>query len=84
MTPPTRCEQCRRAELTPWERLREDLLAVLGLGGPRTLDRAMRHFGSYAYIAAGLPVPTDYDRHRAEYERTGDPLELTRMLRHVK
>lgn len=33
--------------------------------------------------AMGIRTPTWYDRHRANWERTGDVLELGRMVRHV-
>lgn len=83
----TSCEQCRRTELTPWGRLREDLLGVLGLdagAGARRTTIALQHHARMIAVAYGAPAKTAYDRHRDEYERTGDPVELTRMLRHVK
>ncbi|MFJ6530865.1 hypothetical protein ACIQMZ_37165 [Streptomyces longwoodensis] len=75
---PTFCESCRRAEMTRWERLREDVLTALR--GPDAA-RFVRLHGATLYAAYIGRTP--YDRHRQEYERTGDPIELERMLRHV-
>ena len=71
------CEPCRRAELTAGQRFAENLLTLVGFEpAARVWWRAcapLRELGR-----------TQYERHRAEYERTGDPMELERMLRHVK
>lgn len=74
----TFCEECRRAELTPWQRIREDLWDAVH-GGSSAL-RFVRAYGATLSAAMGR---TAYDRHRDEYVRTGDERELRRMLRHV-
>lgn len=74
--PNTNCELCWQAE-APWlARMRRALGMNAGPGNP---------FGIGSVIAAMLGAPASwYDRHRAEWIRTGDPLELERMTRHVK
>lgn len=71
------CETCRRAELTPWQRLKEDARYVV-LGPPPGA-----FLRNYAATLVGLRS-TAYDRHREEYVSTGDERELARMLRHVE
>ncbi|NUR38795.1 MAG: hypothetical protein HOV73_01745 [Streptomyces sp.] len=78
------CEVCRRAELPRFQRLKEDALNLFL--GPTPAQRIMHSahvFSVYRAALAGAPA-TPYDRHREEYVRTGDPIELERMLRHVK
>lgn len=54
------------------------------------LQAQSRTVGAALATAAGRPVPapparpTSYDRHRAEYIRTGDQRALQRMLRAVR
>lgn len=78
------CELCRRAELTPRQRLRENVLALIGLGRRPTIYDIMRHSSQGMMLAAMGGAVTTYDRHRDAYVRTGDPAELQRMLRHVQ
>ena len=82
----TSCETCRRHELTTIERIREDLRAAIKLFIPRRTSAAdiLQGFPSLTRAAMGRETLTHYDRHKIAYERDGDPLELTRMLRHVK
>lgn len=75
--PTSSCETCRRAELAPLQRLREDLARAVGLTSTETVLRAQA--SAWTAYRTGW-----YARHREEYVRTGDPLELARMLRHVQ
>lgn len=40
--------------------------------------------GVLSIAIGGQPPPTHYEHHREEYARTGDPLEMERMLRQVR
>jgi hypothetical protein len=71
------CESCRRAELTSAQRFVEDILAVVGI------EHRASVWNRLMSPALALTGRTMYERHRADYERTGDPIELERMLRHV-
>jgi hypothetical protein len=53
------------------------------LAGPPRIDPLA---GLAAVLRAGIGVrePTWYERHRDLYATTGDPAELSRMLRHVR
>lgn len=79
--PVVACEDCRRAELSPWQRLREDLFSIIGLEHPAA--RWARITAPSRIMFAGLTGRTAYDRHRDAYERTGNGREFQRMLRHV-
>ena len=52
---------------------------------PREVIAAM-NFGTSSMLSVmmGGKAKTWYDRHKEEFEKTGDELELERMLRHVK
>ena len=79
-----RCELCRRAELTPLQRLKEDALNLfLGPTPAQRLQHAMERAGATMLRAAMGAPATAYERHREEFVRTGEPEELQRMLRHV-
>lgn len=78
------CELCRRAELTPRQRLRENVMALVGLGRRPTIFDVMGHASEGMLRAAMGGAVTTYDRHRDAYVRTGDLAELQRMLRHVQ
>lgn len=71
--------------MTPWQRRVERVRYAIF--GPTPLD----HFTAQAHAAqsfvrafTGAGPQTDYERHRDRFERTGDPAELERMLRHVQ
>lgn len=85
LPPPTFCETCYRAEMTPWQRFRYDLRKNWGVptAGEIIADQT-RWMARVLSIAAQEPPPSAYDRHRAEFERTGNEIELDRMLRHVE
>lgn len=73
------CELCRRAEMTPFRRLREDLFGRRP--SPGDLIRHSMELYRAALGAGGWA--TDYERHRDAWVETGDLAELGRMLRHV-
>lgn len=78
------CMACRWSEMTPRERffarLRE---AVFGPDPRDTIAHLGHAYAGMARAMAGGSRITDYDRHRERFEKTGDPAELERMLRHV-
>lgn len=75
--PDTRCEVCWRAEQDPFMR---GLRTLFGRSHPVS---AFAGISGVMSAALGRPVPTWYDRHREEWEQTGDRKHLARMLRHV-
>lgn len=82
--PDTDCPVCWEAEASKMDRFRRFLderhrLRAAGLAA--TLGQIMA--ATYATAGSGGAKPlTWYQRHRAAFERTGDVIELTRMLRH--
>jgi hypothetical protein len=78
----TECEQCRKVETPRAKRiLREVRVAVLGLSPQEKQQIVGRAYASAYRAMAGI---TWYEKHKEEYARTGNPIELERMLRHVK
>jgi len=75
-TPPTFCDTCRLAEMTPLQRLRELIWPERKMILPD-----MR---GLIVIALGSRPPTAYERHRDLFTKTGDAIEFERMMRHVK
>lgn len=74
--PDTGCPSCYRAELTPWQRLRRDWF-------PRPAD-VLADNGRWRAMVWGAYLGTTwYERHKSDFERTGETQHLDRMLRHV-
>ncbi len=77
------CEECWRAETPLWRRVLRGLDDLVF--PPSRVGRYAREHGLLLRAAMGVGgFPSAYDRHKAEYEHTGDPMELERMLRHIK
>lgn len=76
--PETSCPTCWMAEASPFWR---GAMAV-GLIGTDPYAAMTRSLGLVASAVLGGPA-TWYDRHRLEFEQTGDELEMRRMLRHI-
>lgn len=79
-----RCESCRRAELTPFQRAYEYALDLVIGPTPAQRVQQVAEMGSAMMRVAMGGAVTPYERHRDEFIRTGEPEELERMLRHVK
>jgi len=73
----TDCPVCWRAEASWKDRLIKAALDRLDPPSP------FQGIGAMLAAAMGVPGATWYERHRDAYAETGDPAELTRMLRHV-
>lgn len=81
--PATDCPTCRWEEMTRVERLIERLhQAAIGDSFQDVVRASSSFTVILTSIMAGQPAPDWYDKHRAEFERTGTKLELDRMLRH--
>jgi hypothetical protein len=78
------CSECEdfefRRDRPLWWGMNQVLLLVL----PKPKPSPFASLGlMWAAMLGGSQEPTHYERHREEYARTGDPLELERMLRQV-
>jgi hypothetical protein len=75
--PDTQCPRCWLAEAGPgWK-----IASTLGMGGPQR--SALFDLSGVFGVMLGQAPASWYDRHRADFERDGRPVDLTRMLRHV-
>jgi hypothetical protein len=75
-----RCEECEDFEFRRAHPIRWIVYRAL-------TERYRSPFPNVAAImlaAMGGKVATHYERHRDEFARTGDPVELDRMLRQVE
>ena len=78
------CRECEdfefRRDRPLWWGLNQALLILL----PKPKPSPFAGLGSmWSAMLGGRQEPTHYERHHEEYARTGDPLELERMLRQV-
>lgn len=73
---PSSCETCRRAELGTWGRAKEDAASIVFGPSPQALRAS-------AFAPLHALGGSWYERHKRAYIETGDPVHLTRMLRHV-
>lgn len=76
------CELCHRAELTPWQRFKEDLLSRFQPPAV-TLGNETARMGRALSFMIGDPLPDWYVIHRERWIKTGDLRELIRMDRHT-
>jgi hypothetical protein len=82
--PPTKCEKCRWAEMTRWERVKEWLSIMFMSDSEKSLGYYSQSMSSMISAAMGAKsVVTMYEVHKQAYIRTGDEIELKRMERHV-
>jgi hypothetical protein len=80
----TDCAVCRWAEMTRAQRLRSRLRRLVLPPSVAEVRAHQAHaFAGVFRAFAGVAARTPYDEHRERYARTGDPVELERMLRHV-
>lgn len=77
----TGCPACAKAEATYWQRIAGALLDLIDRPSPAA--RMIASYGRAMSAALGVRSPSWYEKHRDEWVRTGDDLELARMLRHV-
>lgn len=90
--PPTTCETCRRIEQSFGQNLAEDLRKLWRSLWPSSsgdlLTAGARAMRSNLLVQLGQPFDwwelNPYAMHKREFERTGDMIELERMLRHVE
>lgn len=80
----TRCEQCRRTELRWWERLREDWFPARESPISAMASTVASTINALSGTDEWFEVLTPYELHYSAWIESGDPEELTRMLRHVQ
>lgn len=73
--PDTDCPLCWRAEASFWLRAR---VAIFGRPA-----EPFAGVGKVMLAAIGARTLSQYEKHRADWERTGHTAHLKRMLRHV-
>lgn len=87
---PSECDTCRRIEQSFWANLKEDLGTLRRRLLPTAGEMIGEAMQGQANLLQALAGRIDwwkvnpYVKHKQLFEKTGDPIELTRMLRHVK
>lgn len=79
----TTCEICQAAEASITARWLGRVIDIVA-PAPSPVARMMAGYADLLAATVGAAPRSWYDKHREAYARTGNEIELTRMLRHVE